>query len=133
MKLAYIDSCIWITRFEGLSAYKNRIMQELKYLTHSGWTFCTSEVVWLEVLAKPMQQEQDEIVWKYRNFLAALNMLQHPPDVFKHALTIAHTEQLKALDAVHVAIAAHHNCALFVSSDPHFQSLTTLTPHWVQL
>jgi hypothetical protein len=37
MKLAYIDSCIWITRFEGLSTYKNIIMHELQHLAQTGW------------------------------------------------------------------------------------------------
>ncbi len=94
---------------------------------------CTSEVVWLEVLSKPIQQGLDGIVRKYKAFLTTLNMLQHHPDVFTNALNIASKAHLKALDAIHVEIAAHHACALFVPSDPHFQHLTTLTPHWITL
>lgn len=41
MKLAYIDSCIWIARVEGLPEYKRILDENLQRLAEEGWTFCT--------------------------------------------------------------------------------------------
>ncbi|MFQ5639076.1 MAG: hypothetical protein ACE5IR_13925 [bacterium] len=46
---------------------------------------------------------------------------------------IAKTENLKGLDAVHVAIAERNRCKLFVSTDPHFRNLKTVRPFWINL
>lgn len=38
MKLAYVDSCIWIARIEGLTDYKTIIDDKLQNLAQEGWT-----------------------------------------------------------------------------------------------
>ena len=48
MKRAYVDSCIWMTRFEGKAVYKRVIEEQLKRLVADGWEFCISEAVFLE-------------------------------------------------------------------------------------
>ena len=53
--------------------------------------------------------------------------------LIRSALLIAQTEHLKAMDAIHVAIADHHSCDLFVSSDPHLRHLKIITPYWIDL
>lgn len=133
MKRAYVDSCVWITRFEGKTGYKEFLQSQLDDLALAEWEFCTSAVVYLETLVKPLQQGQLEEAQKFRNFLNTLVMLKNYTTVFEDALRIAQTECLKALDAVHVALASHYHCDLFVSSDPHFRHLTTVTPYWIDL
>lgn len=133
MKRAYVDSCIWITRFEGKSVYKRVIEEHLKRLVADGWEFCISEVVCLEVLIKPLQQQHAEEIQKVRMFLETLSRLKNYASVFVDALGIAQHEKLKAIDAIHVALAQHHQCELFVSSDPHFRSLKTIHPYWIDL
>jgi len=128
MKLAYVDSCVWIARVEGLSVYKNAIDEHLVTLAQDGWIFCTSEVVSLEVLIKPLQAEQDKLVRIYRQIFDEMRLLASYSSVFSHALLIAQLENLKSMDSIHVAMADYHNCGLFVSSDPHFRHLKVITP-----
>lgn len=104
MKRAYVDSCVWITRFEGKTGYKEFLQRQLDDLALAEWEFCTSAVVYLETLTKPLQQGQVEEAQKFRNFLNTMVMLKNYTTVFEGALRIARTECLKALDAVHVAI-----------------------------
>ncbi len=128
MKLAYVDSCIWIARVEGLPKYKKIIDKKLTDLTEEGWIFCTSELVALEVLAKPLKENQDNLVQVYRKIFEKMRMLKNYSNVFRHALLITQTENLKGMDAIHVAIADYYNCKQFVSSDPHFQNLKIISP-----
>lgn len=37
------------------------------------------------------------------------------------------------MDAVHVAIAGHYGCERFVTTDPHFHSLTAIVPVLIAL
>jgi predicted nucleic acid-binding protein len=133
MKLAYCDSCIWIARFEGLASYKKIIVRHLRELADEKWTFCSSDLVSLEVLLKPLQSNETALAQKYRTFLTTLKALENYPHLFKDALLIAQNENLKAVDAFHVAMAEYHNCTLFVTSDPHFKNLKTITPSWIDL
>ncbi len=133
MKRAYVDSCIWITRFEGKAVYKHLIQAKLDALAEAEWEFCISEVVSLEVLIKPLRLSALEEAQKIRVFLETMRQLKNYAGVFADALRIAQSENLKAMDAIHVALAQHHQCELFVSSDPHFRSLKTIRPYWIDL
>jgi hypothetical protein len=43
MRLAYVDSCVWITLIEGLAPYRPVIRGALGALARDGWEFCTSD------------------------------------------------------------------------------------------
>jgi predicted nucleic acid-binding protein len=133
MKRAYIDSCIWVLEIEGLPAYQNIVDRELQCLTEDGWKFCTSDVVLFEVLSKPLKNGQKELVQRYKNLFKKMKKFKGYANVFKDALLIAQSENLKAMDTIHVAIAKHYHCQLFVSSDPHFRDLKAITPYWIDL
>jgi predicted nucleic acid-binding protein len=133
MKLAYIDSCIWITAIEGLPAYQTVLDGHLRDLAQDGWTFCVSDLVILEVLTKPLKENHHTLLQRYRTLLGTLRPLKTYINVFKDALSISSSEALKGLDALHVTLASHHNCQLFVSSDPHFRRLKIMAPYWIDL
>lgn len=46
---------------------------------------------------------------------------------------ITQTENLKGMDAIHVAFADRYHCKCFISSDPHFRKLKVVPPIWVNL
>ena len=133
MKYAYIDSCIWITAIEGLPTYQAILDAELQDLAQAGWTFCVSDLVTLEVLTKPVKENQHALLQQYHALFGTLRPLKTYLNVFKDALPISSSESLKGIDVLHVTLAAHHNCQLFVSSDPHFRHLKMITPHWIDL
>ena len=133
MKLAYIDSSIYIALFEGMQSYKATLSQQMIQLAQSGWMSCISEVVMLETLAKPLQNDQSVLTQQYRKLFDTLRIFENYPLLFTDALRIMQVERLKIIDALHVAIAVHYDCQLFVSSDPHFRSLKTIRPYWIDL
>ena len=129
MKLAYIDSSIHIALFEGIPSYQAALSQQMIQLAQRGWMSCISEVVMLE----PLQNGQDILTQQYRKLFDTLRVFENYPLLFADALRIMQAERLKIIDALHVAIAAHYDCQLFVSSDPHFRSLKTIRPYWIDL
>ena len=133
MKLAYVDACVWITLVEGLDRYRPPIRAALASLAEDGWELCASDAVRLEVLIRPQRLRQDRLIELYRGLLDTSRTLSIPSTVFADALNVAHVEALKAMDAVHVAIAKHHRCERFVTTDPHFNALQTLEPAWIAL
>lgn len=133
MKLAYVDACVWITLVEGLDRYRPPIRAALASLAEDGWELCASDAVRLEVLIRPLRLKQDRLIDLYRGLLDTSRILSIPSTVFADALNVAHVEALKAMDAVHVAIAKHHGCERFVTTDPHFNALQTLEPVWIAL
>lgn len=94
---------------------------------------CASDAVRLEVLIRPQRLKQDTLIDLYLGLLNANRALSIPETVFDDALTVARVDRLKAMDAVHVAIARHHGCERFVTTDPHFNALQTLEPVWIAL
>ena len=48
--------------------------------------------------------------------------------IFLDALLVIQTEDIKGMDAIHIAIASHYNCKTFASSDPHFLHLNQNHP-----
>lgn len=133
MKLAYVDACVWITLVEGLDQYRPPIRAALAALAEHGWELCSSDAVRLEVLIRPLRLQQDQLLDLYFGLLEANHALSIPESVFVYALTVARFEGLKAMDAVHVAIAKHHGCKRFITTDPHFNSLKTVQPWYISL
>jgi predicted nucleic acid-binding protein len=133
MKLAYVDACVWITLVEGLDDHRPPIRAALAALSHEGWEFCTSDAVRLEVLFRPLRSENEVLSGIYRSLLENNRSLGIPRTVFADALNLATSEGLKAMDAVHCAIANHHGCERFVTTDPHFNGLKAISPLCISL
>ncbi len=124
MKLAYVDSSVWITYIEGfLPTYQQCIEEHLDKLAEEGWLFATSDVVKLEILPKLYATQNDQFIALYQALFDSLTLLDSFPDVFKEALAIAQQAGLKAMDAIHVAIAKQQGCQCFISTDTHFKNL----------
>ncbi|WPL14977.1 hypothetical protein Thiosp_04837 [Thiorhodovibrio litoralis] len=94
---------------------------------------CASDAVRLEVLIRPPRLKQNELLDLYLGLLDANHALRIPASVFVDALELARVEGLKAMDAVHVAIARYHGCERFITTDPHFNSLKTIHPGCISL
>ena len=133
MKLAYVDSSVWITYIEGLHSYQQSIEIHLDRLAKEGWFFATSEAVKLEILPKLYATHNDKIIALYQALFDNLTSLDNFPELFEEALIVTQQEGLKAMDAIHVAIAKQQGCQCFVSTDTHFKNLNCLTVVWINL
>ncbi len=130
---AYVDSAVWINRFEGQSNYRKIVEDHFRLLSQDGWTLCVSEAVLLEVLFKPYRDKQQALIALYQGVFSQIDILPNYESVFQDALPIAQRENLRAMDSVHIAFASHYGCEKFVSTDRHFRNLETLPPHWIDL
>jgi predicted nucleic acid-binding protein len=133
MKFAYIDSCVWITRIEGLPVYRDIISSNLEKFRFQRWRLCISDAVALEVLHKPYKNNNHVLIGIYNKLFQQTQIIESFRDVFKNALMIAHTENLNAIDAIHVSLAVQHGCKYFVSTDPHFKNLRGISSIWIDL
>ncbi len=133
MNLAYVDSSVWIARIEGLPNYRKNVNSCLQELMNAGWLLCASDAVLLEVLPKPHKDNNERLVRIYDSLFEQTKILKSFPNVFKDALKISQSENLKAMDSVHLAIAKHHACERFVSTDPHFKNLKSVLSIWIDL
>jgi len=126
MMIAYVDSSVWITRIEGLPACQNIVESRLRNLEREGWTLCASEVIRLEVLYKPYRDNQSAIIALYHRVFSQIDILSNYEGIFQDALSIAPKENLRAIDSIHVALAAHYGCKRFIAADHHFKNLKML-------
>lgn len=131
--LAYIDSSVWITRFEGIAFYQDKIENSLHILEQEGWVLCISEVVLLEALFKPYHKNQKPLITLYNRIFAQMMILSNYDNIFRDALSIAIEENLRGIDSVHIALALHYGCEKFVTTDNHFKKLRILPPLWINL
>ncbi len=105
MKRAYVDSSVWITYVEGIIGYQTIVETQLHSFIHKNWQLCVSDAVILEVLAKPTQDNRQDMIDSYNLIFQNLKHLKTLEEIFKKALEVAEKDRLKGLDAVHVAFA----------------------------
>ena len=133
MKLAYVDTSVWIASLEGLPIYKQKVNSHLAILEQGGWEFCISEMVLLETLYKPYQQNLPQLLNDYLGLFEKTIKFPTFVDIFNKTLVLLQQEKLKVLDAIHVAFALENHCGLFVTTDPHFKNLKVLPVEWIDL
>jgi len=136
--LAYVDSSVWIPLVEENNIkHKKIIEKELEILIQGGWKFCVSHAVLLETLYKPYLSPNKEInqewIKGFHEIFAKTIIIPNYLNMLEDSFHIMQTEKLKAMDAIHVALAKHHNCEGFVSTDTHFKNLQSIKPLWIDL
>lgn len=90
MKKAYVDSCVWITKIEGMKEYQTVINEHLSILKKEGWIFCISEMVLLEILCKPIIQNNSELRKSYIQLIKNTDKIEG----YRYILTLALTKVL---------------------------------------
>lgn len=122
MKLAYIDASVWIAQVEGIPAYQQVTLSALRELRRDGWLPCISEVVILETLCKPYQEYNQALMATYNTIFGKMTEFKVFDTLIKDALLFTQTENLKPMDAIHLAFAVKYGCARLVTTDPHFKN-----------
>jgi len=94
-----------------------------RYLaSHSNAVLCVSPLVRLEVLVKPLSDEDLILVSDYEDFLRDQNWLAIDDRIFGLALQLRARHRIKTPDALHLATALHHGCAEFWTNDDRLKS-----------
>jgi predicted nucleic acid-binding protein len=120
MSLIYLDSCIVIYLIERHPQYASIIEQALAEQHQA--IIALSPLVQLEVLVKPMRDNNKQIVQLYQQFLAATRMLSITDAIFDIALDLRVRRHLKTPDALHLAIASYYDCDAFWTNDDRLAS-----------
>jgi predicted nucleic acid-binding protein len=120
MSLIYLDSCIVIYLIERHPHYASIVEQALAEQHQA--IIVLSPLVQLEVLVKPMRENNRQIVQLYQQFLAASRMLSITNTIFDTALDLRVRQNLKTPDAIHLAIAMHYDCDAFWTNDDRLAS-----------
>ncbi|MCR4318038.1 MAG: PIN domain-containing protein [Planctomycetes bacterium] len=133
MKLAYVDSSIWIICLEGISSYKSKVNAFIEAEIEPEYEICISDAVLLEVLVKPYRTNDRGLINAYRAVLGLAKHLSIHSGIFEDALKILQTEHLHAMDAIHLSIAKHHRCDCIVTADSNFKSVSAVAPKFFDL
>ncbi len=131
--LAYVDASVWIARVEGKPDYKTTVEERLDGLTRDGWRFCVSKAVLMETFYKPYREKEHALVSVYNELFSKAKMLHDYANLLEDGLRIMKAEHLKAMDSIHVAMALHHGCDGFISTDTDFQNLKSIRSLWIDL
>ena len=127
--LVYLDASPIIYSVEKISPYQE-IMQPLWLAAQSGnFSLIDSELLILETLVKPIQNQDRILEATFRQILTASRELQLVPitaNVLERATQLRATFGIKTPDAIHAATALIYGCTLFITNDPGFRRVTDL-------
>ena len=121
---AYLDSCCLIYLLEDVPFFSERMRRYL--VNHSSDVLCVSPLVRLEVLVKPLSDEDLTLVSDYEDFLREQRWLTIDDRVFGLALQLRARHRIKTPDALHLAAALHHGCSEFWTNDDRLKSVATI-------
>lgn len=114
MALVYLDSSIVIYMVQRHPVYAAVIDQAL---TGETIVTATSPLVRLEVLVKPMQTVDHDLIDLFHQFLNTTRNLSISDATFDHALELRTRHQLKTPDALHLAVAHQYQCDQLWTND----------------
>jgi predicted nucleic acid-binding protein len=86
-----------------------------------------SPLVRLEVLVKPRREGNHALLFRYEQFLTALQFLSMPAEVYEIALSLRVEYNLKTPDALHLATAQFHRCQQFWTNDDRLNRASSLS------
>lgn len=132
MKKAYIDTSVWINAVENSSEYNRIVNEHLALLKLDGFHFCISDLVMLEILCKPIKNDDPYLISKYKSFIVNTESVDNNSNLLD-SIEIIKKDKLNVMDAIHVMFAKKNNCDLFVSTDKHFRTLNSIKPYYIDL
>lgn len=117
MSKIYLDTCIVIYFVEKHGEYASQIEGLINNLGVND-TICYSPLIRSECLIKPLRTNDLVLKGHYESFFKAQEMLDLTAERFDEAAQLrAYFNSLKTPDALHLAVALHHNCTEFWTND----------------
>jgi predicted nucleic acid-binding protein len=120
----YLDSCIVIYLVERHPVFAPAIQEAL--VEAGDVILSVSLLMRLEVLVKPMREADVPLQELYERFLAEQRILDIPEAIYDLALSLRVQHNIKTPDALHLAIAKHHDCKAFWTNDNRLTTVSTL-------
>lgn len=128
-KNIFLDTAPLIYFIEKHSVYQ-KVLQEVFEANDRGeFTFFTSTITLLEVLVKPLRENQFELAEQYRNILLGspnLEIFEISSDVATKAAELRAKYNLRTPDALQVATAIEYGTSYFLTNDLRLRSVTDI-------
>lgn len=126
----YLDANIIIYSVELIAPYAGLLFPIWHGAAIGTHTLLTSSLSLLETLVGPLKSGNASLEADYRRLLQGTSDLRLVPitdPILEQAARLRATTNLKTPDAIHAATALIENCALFVTNDPAFRHVPSLT------
>lgn len=128
--LIYLDTAIVIYSVEKIEPYWS-LLEPMWLAAQTGnFTLFGSELLVLETLVKPLQENDTQLTEIYRQLLlesAEIHLLPINLAIIEQAAQLRATYKLKTPDALHAATAMAAYCNLFLTNDKGFRQITELS------
>lgn len=125
----YLDTNIWIHMFEDVGDFSQALVALFNAIDTGTFAAVTSELTLLEVLVKPIQNnntDQQEIYTEALTSTDTLSVIPIERSILIQAAQIRGTTKVKLPDAIHVATAISSQCTTFLTNDKQLQTVTAL-------
>ena len=116
----YLDTNIFIYAVEGLAEHAPVLGGLFDLLAAGEVRGTTSELTLAEALAKPLENNRDDVARIYQEMLTSSGWLAVVPIdrlILVEAARLRAKSRLRLPDAIHVATAARAGCSLLLSND----------------
>jgi predicted nucleic acid-binding protein len=125
----YLDANGFIYSVERIDPYRSLLDTLWQTASTRQITVVTSELTLLEVLVKPLKVSDATTATLFRTVLQhtpEVRMLPITQSILEEAAKLRATLGLRTPDAIHVATALLHSCALMVTNDSAFRRIPDL-------
>ena len=126
--LVYLDASSLIYTVERVEPYRTLLAPMWQQAQDGNLALVSSPVLVVEVLVKPLQDDDTEIEMQYRELFGSgeVRLLDASYSVFEDAARLRAETGLKTPDALHAATALQVDCTCFVTNDTDFRRVPGL-------
>ena len=125
----YVDANCVIYSVERIEPYDALLMPLWQAAAESRLSIVTSELTLLEVLVRPIRDQNEMLMSAFRAFLTGtreLSMIPVTTTILEQAAHIRAETGMRTPDAIHAATAIETQASLFVTNDPGLRRVSVL-------
>jgi predicted nucleic acid-binding protein len=125
----YLDTNVWIYAIEGYSSYAKLLQEVFTQIDQGELVAVTSELTIAEVLVKPFQEDNLQVVQAYQSILQRSEKVKVIPinrEILESAAKLRATTKLKLPDAIHLATAINQGAKTFITNDSGFKPMANI-------
>jgi predicted nucleic acid-binding protein len=126
--VVYVDTAPVIYTVERHADYESLLLPLWAALDAGTLEVVTSELTLLEVLVKPLRDNDQSLAQDYEKLLAATRLRTMPvtASILREAAQIRAATNLRTPDAIHAATALAAGCVQFITNDTDYRKLSSL-------